>query len=91
MKNPAPLLALFVVLFLVAGVSFGEAPAATTVLTSAEAQEDFDLMRQALEEAHSGLYRYSTKAEIDRAFDAQRANLAKGISTFRRRICTYPL
>jgi len=38
-------------------------------------QADFDLMRKALEEAHTGLYRYSTKAEMDRSFDAQRAKL----------------
>jgi peptidase S41-like protein len=44
-------------------------------LTSAELREDFDLMRAALEEAHSGLYRYSTKAEMDRVFDAERAKL----------------
>ncbi|MDB5305029.1 MAG: hypothetical protein JWM97_2578, partial [Phycisphaerales bacterium] len=29
-------------------------------LTAAEAQSDFDLMRHALEEAHAGLYRYTT-------------------------------
>jgi hypothetical protein len=44
-------------------------------LQPAEAQADFDLMRKALEEAHSGLYRFSTKAEMDRAFDAHRARL----------------
>ena len=44
-------------------------------MTAAELREDFDLMRAALEEAHSGLYRYSTKAEMDRVFDAQRAKL----------------
>jgi hypothetical protein len=43
----------------------------------AEAQADFDLMRHALEEAHTGLYRYSTKAEMDRAFAAQRAKLSR--------------
>jgi hypothetical protein len=44
-------------------------------LTSAQAQADFDLMRKALEEAHPGLYRYSTKAEMDSTFDVQRAKL----------------
>src|SRR5215510_4856909 len=44
-------------------------------LTPAEAQADFDLMRKALEEAHGGLYRYSTKVEMDRMFDAERAKL----------------
>lgn len=54
--------------------------AATGNLTAAEAQTDFDLMRQALEEAHSGLYRFSTKAEMDRAFDKQRAKLSGPIT-----------
>jgi C-terminal processing protease CtpA/Prc len=54
---------------------------ATENLTSAAAQADFDLMRKALEEAHSGLYRFSTKAEMDRAFDAQRAKLSRPMTT----------
>jgi C-terminal processing protease CtpA/Prc len=59
-----------------AGVISGPgSPSATVNLTAAEAQADFDLMRKALEEAHSGLYRFSTKAEMDRGFDAQRAKL----------------
>ena len=32
-------------------------------------REDFQILRHALEEAHGGLYRYSTKAEMDRTFD----------------------
>jgi len=46
-------------------------------LTLPQTQEDFDLMRKALEEAHTGLYRYATKAEMDRTFDAQRAKLSR--------------
>jgi len=46
-------------------------------LSKSEAQADFDLMRKALEEAHSGLYRYSTKQEMDRMFDGARAKLAR--------------
>jgi Peptidase family S41 len=56
-------------------VSGVQSSSATGQLQPAEAQSDFDLMRKALEEAHSGLYRFSTKAEMDRAFDAQRARL----------------
>jgi C-terminal processing protease CtpA/Prc len=56
-------------------ISGTQSSSATGNLTAAEAQADFDLMRKALEEAHSGLYRFSTKAEMDRAFDAQRAKL----------------
>jgi C-terminal processing protease CtpA/Prc len=47
----------------------------TETLPLAEIRADFDLLRKALEEAHSGLYRYSTKVEMDRLFDAQRAKL----------------
>jgi hypothetical protein len=32
-------------------------------------QEDFQILRHALEEAHGGLYHYPPKAEMDRAFD----------------------
>lgn len=49
----------------------------SALLTPSQMQADFDLMRHALEEAHPGLYRYSTKAEMDRMFDAQRAKLTR--------------
>jgi hypothetical protein len=32
-------------------------------------QEDFQILRHALEEAHGGLYRYTSKADMDRTFD----------------------
>src|SRR5258706_15997982 len=32
-------------------------------------QEDLRIMRQALEEGHGGIYRYTRKAEMDRTFD----------------------
>jgi hypothetical protein len=38
-------------------------------LTAAQLQSDFQLARQALEEAHGGIYRYTSKAELDRVFD----------------------
>lgn len=49
----------------------------TETLPLAETRADFDLLRKALEEAHSGLYRYSTKVEMDRVFDTQRAKLSR--------------
>ena len=49
-------------------------------LNPAEMQADFDLMRRALEEAHAGLYRYSTKAEMDRVFAKQRSKLGQGMT-----------
>ena len=51
-----------------------------TPLAAAQTQSDFDLMRKALEEAHSGLYRYASKSEMDRIFDTQRAKLNRAMS-----------
>jgi len=51
------------------------APSKTGELTPAEMQADFDRMRAMLEEVHPGVYRYSTKAEMDRMFRVQRAKL----------------
>lgn len=63
------------------GVSAGtQTSAALSTLTAAQAQADFDLMRQALEEAHTGLYRFATKAELDKAFDAHRAKLHRPLT-----------
>jgi len=55
-------------------------PAVGEALPPAQTQADFDLMRKALEEAHSGLYRYSSKAEIDGTFDAERAKLNRPLT-----------
>ena len=44
-------------------------------LSPAQSQADFDMMRKALEEAHTGLYRYMSKPEMDRVFTAQRVKL----------------
>lgn len=56
-------------------LSAGAIATGAEALTAAQTQADFDLMRKALEEAHSGLYRYSSKAEMDRMFEAERAKL----------------
>src|SRR5258708_14121120 len=32
-------------------------------------QEDFQIMRCALEEVHGGIYRYTSKTDMDRTFD----------------------
>ena len=49
-------------------------------LTAAQAQTDFDVLRKSLEEAHSGLYRFASKADVDRRFDAFRARLTRDMS-----------
>jgi peptidase S41-like protein len=63
-------------------VLFGLAPgiARAESLSPAQAQSDFDLLRHSLEEAHPGLYRYSTKPDMDRMFDRERAKLDHPIS-----------
>ena len=45
------------------------------LLTVQQIRSDYDSLRSALEEAHSGLYRYSTKAEVNRIFDRYRSQL----------------
>lgn len=42
----------------------------------ADMQSDFDLLRKSLEEAHGGLYRFSTKQQMDARFDAYRKKIA---------------
>ena len=46
----------------------------------AQLQQDFDVLRRALEEAHGGLYRYTPKTELDKTFAASRARLNRPMS-----------
>ena len=55
-------------------------PAGVDTLTVAEMQTDFGVLRGALEEAHGGLYRFSTKQELDRLFDAYRRRIDRPMS-----------
>lgn len=52
-------------------------PIEAAPLAPAQLQADFDLMRSAIEEAHAGLRRFATEAEMDRAFAEQRAKLGR--------------
>ena len=45
------------------------------LLTIQQTRSDYDSLRNALEEAHSGLYRYSSKDEVSRIFDRYRSQL----------------
>lgn len=45
-------------------------------------QEDFQIMRHALEEAHGGIYRYTSKAEMDRTFDKAYRKIDHPMTTF---------
>ncbi|HYL78210.1 MAG TPA: S41 family peptidase [Bryobacteraceae bacterium] len=52
----------------IATVATGQEPATGKIETKL-LQEDFRVARSALEEGHSGIYRYTPKADLDRAFD----------------------
>jgi len=58
---------------------------ASSMLSVAAILSDFDLLRHALEEAHPGLYRYSTKGEMDRMFAVERAKLDRPMTRLRFR------
>src|SRR2546421_9622452 len=47
----------------------GLADARAATIEPAQLAEDFRILRQALEEGHSGIYRYTAKADLDRLFD----------------------
>jgi C-terminal processing protease CtpA/Prc len=61
-------------------ISESRVPSAVEAMLPAQTQADFDLMRKALEEAHSGLYRYTSKADMDRTFNAERSKLSRPLS-----------
>ena len=47
------------------------------VFTPPQLTEDFQILRKALEEGHSGIYRYTPKAELDAAFDKAEKSLSR--------------
>jgi hypothetical protein len=49
-------------------------------LSAVQAQQDIDVARKALEEAHGALYRFTPKPELDRTFDSLRARANKEMS-----------
>jgi hypothetical protein len=49
-------------------------------LSTAQVQQDFDVARKALEEAHGALYRFTPKPELDRRFDELRARANREMS-----------
>ena len=50
-------------------------------LTVRQIQSDYDSLRSALEEAHGGLYRYSSKDEMNQIFDRYRSQLDHPMTT----------
>ncbi len=57
---------LFLILSFLTNLSFGQADYKHGI---SRLQQDFNILRGALEESHAGIYWYRTKAEIDKAFD----------------------
>jgi hypothetical protein len=49
-------------------------------LTPDQLREDFRILRSALEEGHPGIYRYTSKPDLDRIFDGAAARLTKPMS-----------
>lgn len=52
------------------------------LFTPQELQADFTVIRQALEEAHPGLYRFQTKEQVDKQFASIEKMLKKGMSAY---------
>lgn len=77
--RPLSIVAVTVLAFTSVSVAFGQAVAAPT-LSVAQLREDFDVFRKSLAEAHGGYDRYAPRAEIERAFDKQRARLTQPMS-----------
>jgi hypothetical protein len=53
-----------------------------TKFTREQLREDFQIARRALEEGHSGIYRYTSKAELDAAFDRAAASLDRPMDAY---------
>ena len=58
-------------------VAFGSDSGQPLGITSARLLEDVHILQRVYESAHPGLYRYNTKAEMDRHFAALRAEFAR--------------
>jgi hypothetical protein len=52
------------------------------VFTPQQLRTDFTVIRQALEEAHPGLYRYQTKEQVDRQFTTIEKALKRGMTEY---------
>jgi hypothetical protein len=51
-------------------------------LSSTDMRADFDVLRKALEEAHGGLYRFVSKSDMDKRFDAYDQKLSEPKTQF---------
>jgi hypothetical protein len=55
---------------------------ALPVFTPEQLREDFQVARRALEEGHSGIYRYTSKPQLDRTFDAAARSLDRPMNAY---------
>lgn len=69
--------ALYLVFCFFITIVFVQAQETTKTFTVAQLQEDFKILRYNLETAHVGLYYYTPKEELDKAFDSIAAQLEK--------------
>ncbi len=63
------------------GLVFQGGEKADKLLAPDELRADFRIARQSLEEGHGGIYRYTSKAELDRVFDEAEKLLTTPMST----------
>jgi C-terminal processing protease CtpA/Prc len=61
---------------------FAQSPPAPEKFEREKLVEDFQVARQALEEGHSGIYRYTKKADLDRVFDATLKSIDRPMDVF---------
>jgi hypothetical protein len=74
-----------VLLALILASSFASAQSNESKLptfTREQIVEDFQIARRALEEGHSGIYRYTSKAKLDRAFDQAAKSLDRPMNAY---------
>ena len=75
-RRPVSLAAVLCISF----ANIATAQAIPARLSAVQAQQDLDVARTSLEEAHGALYRFTPKPELDRTFDALRARANREMS-----------
>lgn len=85
MRHAAVLTLALVLLSAPCGAAAGQAPSVVAMsagdtISVEQARRDVDVLRRALEEAHGGLYRFVGKRELDRRFDALRADIPSPVA-----------
>ena len=71
---------LFLLFSLFSLPSPAQMPDASEHLSAAELRADFDVLREAMDAIHPGLYRFSSREEVDARFEAFKASLNKDMT-----------